>query len=95
MFCLDLSLFWKGMFFARTNGDHSSGAENAHGLPNRNSHNARHSNRPLASRARSKRSISRLVIFVEIVLVIDLNVRAVFAGSITSKRERKSNGRYK
>ena len=29
-----------------------------------------HSNRPLASRARSKRSISRIVIFVEIVLVL-------------------------
>jgi hypothetical protein len=66
LFRLSLTLFGKWMFFARTNGDHSSGAENAEGLPNRNSHNARHSNRPLASRARSKRSISRVVIFVEL-----------------------------
>ena len=41
VFRLSLTLFGKGMFFARTNGDHSSGAENADGLPNRNSHNAR------------------------------------------------------
>jgi len=69
VFGWDLTRFGKGVLFAGTNGSHSSGAENAHGLPNRNSHNARHSNRPLASRARSKRSISRVVIFVEIVLV--------------------------
>ena len=54
MFRLNHTLFGKGMFFARTNGNHSSGAQNAHGLPNRNSHNARHSNRPLVSRARQK-----------------------------------------
>jgi hypothetical protein len=41
LFRVSLTLFGKGVFFAGTNGNHSSGAENAHGLPNRNSHNAR------------------------------------------------------
>ena len=52
---MDLTLFGKRMFFARTNDHHSSDPENAHGFPNQNSHNARHSNRPLVSRARQKR----------------------------------------
>lgn len=70
MFRLSLSLFWKRMFFARTNGNHSSGAEKAHGLPNRNSHNARHSNRPSASCARMKAEGIGIIMFVEILLML-------------------------
>src|SRR6266496_1639327 len=69
LFRLGLTLFGKGMFFARTNGHHGSGAKNAHGLPNRNSHNGRHSNRPPASCARMKAEGS-IIMFVEVLLIL-------------------------